>query len=101
MTQESKPSKNVIKTIPISELAYNAAKSMAASVNTSIKNKESIIETKDKRAERLKICLNCEHFGVEIQSGKRIIKYIGCGKCGCIATFKTMLKHESCPIDKW
>jgi flavoprotein len=92
---------NVVKSIPLSQLIATAGKAVYQSVAKSVSDGGSVSAEKDVRADRLKICMNCPHFGVEVRSGRGIIKYIGCGKCGCVVTFKTMLANEHCPIGKW
>jgi hypothetical protein len=42
--------------------------------------------------ERLAICLGCERF---IEDQKR------CRDCGCFVKFKTRLRSQHCPRDKW
>jgi len=42
--------------------------------------------------DRMKICLQCEHF-------LKMIKQ--CKKCGCFMIIKTRLPNSTCPIGKW
>lgn len=43
-------------------------------------------------ARRLEICRWCEHFIPE--QGR-------CSQCGCFMNFKTKLRSQHCPINKW
>ena len=42
--------------------------------------------------DRMKICLQCEHF---LKMTKQ------CKKCGCFMVIKTRLPNATCPIGKW
>ena len=48
-------------------------------------------ETEKLSKERMKICIDCEHF---TPKGR-------CKKCGCFMIAKTRTKKASCPIKLW
>lgn len=39
---------------------------------------------------RMQICQKCKHFSLGV-----------CSLCGCLLKYKTKLKTEKCPKDKW
>ena len=92
---------NVVQTIPLSHLVAKAGAAVYDSVKTSIANGTPIFSTADIRAPRLKICMSCDKFGVKIHTSNGIIRYVGCGQCHCVLTFKHMLANEHCPLGKW
>lgn len=57
-----------------------------------ISNDLSYGEINRKAVDRMKICLQCEHF-------LKITKQ--CKKCGCFMPIKTRMPQQKCPVDKW
>ena len=70
--------------VPMTKAAMNDIKQAVKDVMMSEK-----VSKKDKKR-RMEICQTCEH-----KKGNR------CNLCGCFISYKTNLKHSTCPIDKW
>jgi len=68
----------------------NIFDSAADSVKRVIKDRR--IVTASQQAERLSICVQCEHFS----QGNAV-----CKKCWCFLKLKTQFANMCCPIDKW
>jgi len=68
----------------------NIFKSAADTLKRVAKDKRTV--TSSQQAERLSICVQCEHFASE----KAV-----CKKCGCFLQLKTQFANMRCPIDKW
>lgn len=66
-------------------MAFSAAKSLTKFVRSGLKTAPAEI-----RESRLQTCSACTHF-----TGLR------CRVCGCFASVKSRMAHESCPIGKW
>lgn len=49
-------------------------------------------EVNRKGVDRMKICLQCEHF-------LKITKQ--CKKCGCFMPIKVRIPGQKCPVEKW
>lgn len=47
---------------------------------------------KNTAAERMQICMDCEHLFKKTRQ---------CKQCGCFMKIKTRMKNASCPIGKW
>lgn len=58
--------------------------------------KNSISEEEQKinrtAVDRMKICLQCEHFLKETNQ---------CEKCGCFMVYKVRSPNATCPVNKW
>lgn len=68
----------------------NFLKSAADSVKRVAQDARMV--TAEQKAERLSICVQCEHF-----NDRQVI----CKKCGCFLQLKTGFANMRCPIDKW
>ena len=42
--------------------------------------------------ERINICRKCERFNPLL---------VQCKECGCLLAFKTKMKKQDCPLNKW
>ena len=48
---------------------------------------------------RFKICEGCEFS--KIAFNIKMVKGLGCKKCGCFMNVKARLKRMKCPLGKW
>lgn len=48
--------------------------------------------SKELKPQRYQICKSCDRFN-------NMLKL--CGECGCFMPMKTLMKNESCPLNKW
>ena len=71
------------------QMVKNAAGSFTRNLK-SLAEGNPINADPDVIAERRAICDSCEYM-----TNKR------CGKCGCWLQYKTALRAEKCPIEKW
>lgn len=74
---------------PKGQMVKNAAGSFAKNLK-SVMGGNSINADPDVIKERKAICGSCEHM-----TNNR------CSKCGCWLQYKTILRAERCPINKW
>ena len=82
------------------QLVKNATAAAVQEVQARIAKEPPIpVEEQNKR---LEICRACEFFTPnipELDEAKR--KQERCVKCGCYMSFKTKLRSQHCPINKW
>ena len=83
------PARNEPEMPPKGQMIKNAAGSFTRNLKSLAKG-NPINADPDVIAERRAICDSCEYM-----TNNR------CGKCGCWLQYKTALRAEKCPIEKW
>lgn len=77
--------------IPLKQVVKNVGEAVVRNVAAVVQGNQLKQEDKLIKA-RSEICFSCPYF---VQKSNR------CSKCGCYLSFKTWLKAEKCPINKW
>lgn len=75
---------------PPETLASNFLSAVGSEIKARINGTASL--EKEEVARRLAICEGCEYFHAK---SKR------CTQCGCFLKWKTAMRSQHCPIDKW
>lgn len=78
-----------LPTLP--QMTKNLGQSVVRNI-VSVAQGNALNVSNEEQEHRLNICNSCEFF---LKDKKR------CQKCGCKLAFKTYLKAEKCPINKW
>jgi glycerol-3-phosphate cytidylyltransferase-like family protein len=89
------------KSFPSFSRMVKSVAKVAVDETKAIAQKEPPVSEEEQK-KRLEICMACEYFAPNIQElpeSKR--KQQRCVKCGCFMKFKSRLRSQHCPVNKW
>jgi hypothetical protein len=99
--EELKKFRKTAKQLPSTmEMAKNLTTATKQEIKARLTKAPPVSEEEQKR--RMEICRGCEHFTPNIpELPEHQRKQERCVKCGCFMNFKTKLRSQHCPVQKW